>query len=108
MATACCETPGSYWSRHHLFNGAVKRFQRPVCTLRLRSVMVEDDHAKAVLDGMTRTSNFTHEGDTEVPPALPEPAEFFADVTALEKAFMSVMESNKATAARREKLGIPA
>ena len=92
----------------HLFNGAVKRFQRPISTLRLRSVMVEDDHAKAVFDGMTRASNFTHEGGTEAPPALPEPAEFLEDVTDLEMAFTSVIESNKATTARREKLGVPA
>lgn len=92
----------------HLFNGAVKRFQRPISTLRLRSVRVEDEHAKAAFDGMTRASNFTHEGGAEAPPTLPEPSEFLADVLALEAAFNSVVETNTATAARREKLGVPA
>lgn len=91
----------------HLFNGAVKRFQRPISTLRLRSVRVEDEHAKAVFDGMTRASNFTHEGGAEAPPVLPEPSEFLADVLALEAAFNSVVDTNTATAARREKLGVP-
>ena len=92
----------------HLFNGTVKRFHRPISTLRLRAVQVEDEHAKAVYDGMTRASSFTHEGGAEAPPPLPEPAEFLVDILALEKAFNAVIDSNKATEARREKLGVPA
>jgi ABC-type dipeptide/oligopeptide/nickel transport system ATPase subunit len=92
----------------HLFSETVKRFRRPVSTQRLRSVSVEDEHAKAIYDGMTRTSTFVHEGGTEAAPLLPEPAEFLEDVLALEKAFLAVVESSKATSARREKLGIPA
>lgn len=92
----------------HLLNGTVKRFHRPISTLKLRSVRVEDEHAKAVYDGMTRASNFTHEGGSEAPPPLPEPAEFLLDIAALEKAFTAVIDSNKATEARREKLGVPA
>lgn len=92
----------------HLFSETVKRFRRPVATQRLRSVSVEDEHAKAIYDGMTRTSTFVHEGGTEAPPPLPEPTEFLEDVLALEKAYLAVVDSNKATSARREKLGIPA
>lgn len=92
----------------HLFSETVKRFRRPVSTQRLRSVSVEDAHAKAIYDGMTRTSTFVHEGGTEAPPPLPDPAEFLEDVLALEKTYLAVVESGKATSARREKLGIPA
>jgi hypothetical protein len=91
----------------HMFGGAVKRFQRAIKTQNLRSVIVEDVHAKAVYDGMTRASYFAHEGGTEAPPTLPEPQEFLQDVLDLESAHKTITESGKAAAARREKLGIP-
>lgn len=91
----------------HLFAGTVKRFQRPVKTLKLRSVSVEDEHAKAVYDGMTRASYFAHEGGEEAPPALPEEHEFLQDIQDLDTIAAKIKASNKATEARREKLGIP-
>ena len=91
----------------NLFNGVVKRFQRPISTLRLRSVQVEDAHAKAVYDGMTRASYFAHEGGDEAPPTLPESDEFFADIRHLEETFNSVVAANKATETRRVELGVP-
>jgi energy-coupling factor transporter ATP-binding protein EcfA2 len=91
----------------HLFNGVVKRFHRPISTLKLRSVRVEDEHSKAVFDGMSRASNFTHEGGAEAPPVLPEAHEFLADVQQLEDTFNSVLSANKATETRRVELGVP-
>jgi hypothetical protein len=91
----------------HMFAGTVKRFQRSIKTQNLRSVTVEDPHAKAVYDGMTRASYFAHEGGTEAPPALPEPQEFLQDILDLETATNAITESKKAAEARRESLGIP-
>jgi len=92
----------------HLFAGTLKRFRRPINTLKLRSVRVEDEHVKAVYEGMTRTSYFTHEGGAEAPPALPELHDFLADIEALEAALKMVDENGKKVEAEREKLGIPA
>lgn len=91
----------------HMFAGTVKRFQRAIKTQNLRSVTVEDPHAKAVYDGMTRASYFAHEGGTEAPPALPEPQEFLQDILDLETAANAITDSKKAAEARRESLGIP-
>ncbi|MFP8835294.1 AAA family ATPase [Hydrogenophaga sp. XSHU_21] len=91
----------------HLFAGTLKRFRRPVQTLRLRAVRVEDADAKAIYEGLTRTSYFVHEGGDEAPPALPEPHEFLADIDALEAALMSIDSNSKRVAFEREKLGIP-
>lgn len=91
----------------HMFAGTVKRFQRSIKTQNLRSVTVEDPHAKAVYDGMTRASYFAHEGGTEAPPALPEPKEFLQDILDLEAAAKAIADSSKAAMERREKLGIP-
>lgn len=67
-----------------MFGGTVKRFQRSIKTQNLRSVSVEDTHAKAVYDGMTRASYFAHEGGMEAPPILPEHQEFLQDIVDLE------------------------
>lgn len=91
----------------HLFAGTVKRFRRPIQTLKLRGVRVEDSDAKAIYEGMTRVSTFVHEGGDEAPPALPEPHEFLADIVALESAMNSVEANSKRVEAEREKLGIP-
>lgn len=91
----------------HLFAGAVKRFRRPIQTLKLRAVRVEDSDAKAIYEGMTRVSNFVHEGGDEAPPPLPEPHEFLADILALESAMNSVETNSKRVEAEREKLGMP-
>lgn len=91
----------------HMFAGTVKRFQRSIKTQNLRSVTVDDSHAKAVYDGMTRASYFAHEGGTEAPPALPEPQEFLQDIIDLEATAKVITDSNNTAAARREKLGIP-
>jgi ABC-type cobalamin transport system ATPase subunit len=92
----------------HLFAGTVKRFQRAIKTQSLRSVTVEDLHAKAVYDGMTRASYFAaHDGGTEAPPALPEPHEFLQDILELESTAKAITQSKSEAEARREKLGIP-
>lgn len=92
----------------HLFAGTLKRFRRPINTLKLRSVRVEDEHVKAVYEGMSRTSNFTHEGGAEAPPTLPELDDFLADIEALETALKMVDDNRKKVEAEREKQGIPA
>lgn len=91
----------------HLFAGTLKRFRRPINTLKLRSVRVEDEHAKAVYEGMTRASYFLHEGGTEAPPPLPDLNDFLADIEALESTLKSVDENSTRVEAEREKLGIP-
>ncbi len=90
----------------HLFAGTVKRFRRDIETSKLRYVSVDDAEASAVYNGMTRCSNFTHEGGAEAPPALPEPAEFIADVEALEAALQMVENNKKATEKRRVAAGL--
>lgn len=91
----------------NLFAGTVKRFRRPIQTLRLRSVRVEDADAKAVYEGLTRASYFVHEGGDEAPPTLPEPNEFLADVHALEVTLASVVANCKKAEEEREKAGMP-
>ncbi|MFZ4287706.1 AAA family ATPase [Variovorax sp. HJSM1_2] len=89
-----------------MFNGTVRRFHRPISTLKLRSVSVEDDHVKSVYDNVTRTSYFAHEGGAEAPPPLPEHHEFLADVVKLEVALTAISNSNKAAEARRQAMGV--
>ncbi|WP_431273661.1 AAA family ATPase [Variovorax ureilyticus] len=91
----------------NLFAGTVKRFRRPIQTQRLRSVRVEDQHVKAIYDGMTRTSMYTHEGGVEAPPTLPTIPEFLQDIEALQAALKSVEETQRKAKEDREKLGIP-
>lgn len=91
----------------HLFAGTLKRFRRPVQTLKLRSVRVEDADAKAVYEGMTRASYFVHEGGDEAPPPLPELNEFLADIQGLESALKNVDANSKKAEVDREKLGMP-
>ena len=90
-----------------MFNGTVRRFHRPVSTLKLRAVSVEDEHVKAVYDNVTRTSYFAHEGGVEAPPTLPEHHEFLEDVIKLEQALASIVASNKSAETRRQALGVP-
>ena len=85
----------------HLFAGTVKRFRRSIETSKLRYVSVDDAEASAVYNGMTRCSNFTHEGGAEAPPALPEPDEFLSDVEALAAALKMIDDNKKATEKRR-------
>jgi hypothetical protein len=89
----------------HLFAGTVKRFRRAIETSKLRYVSVDDAEASAVYNGMTRCSNFTHEGGAEAPPALPEPDEFLADVEALASALQMIDNNKKATEKRRLEAG---
>lgn len=89
----------------HLFAGTVKRFRRAIETSKLRYVSVDDAEASAVYNGMTRCSNFTHEGGAEAPPALPEPNEFIADVDALATALQTIENNKKATEKRRVAAG---
>lgn len=91
----------------NLFAGTVKRFRRPIHTQKLRSVRVENGHVKAIYDGMTRTSMYTHEGGVEAPPTLPTPREFLQDVEALEATLKSIEETQSKAKEEREKLGIP-
>jgi energy-coupling factor transporter ATP-binding protein EcfA2 len=91
-----------------LFAGAVKRFRRSVNTLKLRAVMVEDEDIKPVYEGMTRCSNFTHEGGAEAPPALPTPDEFIADIEALGAAVSAITTKTKAVDQRRKEAGMSA
>jgi energy-coupling factor transporter ATP-binding protein EcfA2 len=89
----------------HLFAGTVKRFRRAIETSKLRYVSVDDAEASAVYNGMTRCSNFTHEGGAEAPPALPEADEFIADVEALATALQMIENNKKATERRRVEAG---
>lgn len=91
-----------------LFAGTVKRFRRSVETRKLRYVVVEDADVKAVYEGMTRCSNFTHEGGAEAPPVLPQPDEFIADVESLGAAVGAIKAREKAIEQRRVAAGIPA
>jgi len=90
----------------HLFAGTVKRFRRSIETSRLRYVSVDDAEASAVFNGMTRCSNFTHEGGAEAPPALPEPDEFLADIETLAATLKMIDENKKLTERRREEAGL--
>ncbi|WP_431051893.1 AAA family ATPase [Roseateles sp. L2-2] len=89
----------------HLFAGTVKRFRRSIETSKLRYVSVDDAEASAVYNGMTRCSNFTHEGGAEAPPALPEPHEFLADIEAIGAALQLIDNNKKATEKRRVDAG---
>ena len=91
-----------------LFAGAVKRFRRSVQTQKLRAVMVEDEDIKSVYDGMTRCSNFTHEGGAEAPPPLPTADEFMTDVEALGAAVSAIRTKTKAVDQRRKEAGMSA
>jgi energy-coupling factor transporter ATP-binding protein EcfA2 len=91
----------------HLFNGTVRRFQRPIQTLRLRSVRVNDAEAKAVYDGMTRVSSFVHYGGAEAPPNLPQPGDFLTDIEALAATFERIAANNKLAEEERVGLRIP-
>jgi len=90
----------------HLFAGTVKRFRRSIETSKLRCVSVGDPEAAAVYNGMTRCSNFTHEGGAEAPPALPGPEEFLADVEQLAAALTLIDENKNATEKRRKQAGL--
>ena len=85
-----------------LFNGVVKRFRRSVETRRLRAVEVDDADVKAVSDGMTRCSYFTHEGGAEAPPPLPAPAAFLVDIEHLGTTVATLMTRIKAVEQRRK------
>jgi hypothetical protein len=91
----------------NLFAGTVRRFRRPIHTQKLRSVRVENEHVKAIYDGMTRTSTYTHEGGVEAPPTLPTPHEFLQDVEALQATLKSIEEAQRKAKEEREELGIP-
>lgn len=91
-----------------LLQSTVRRYRVSVETTRLKSVSVDDTDASAVYNGMTRCSKFTHEGGAEAPPALPEPAEFAADVERLAAYAKTVEDRAKATEARRKLAGLGA
>ncbi len=90
----------------HLFGGTVKRFRRSIDTKQLRYVSVSDTEASAVYNGMTRCSNFTHEGGSEAPPPLPEPDDFLADVEELAAALKLIDDNKKSTETRRAEDGL--
>ncbi|WP_284336004.1 AAA family ATPase [Comamonas sp. NoAH] len=90
----------------HLFAGTVKRFRRGIETSKLRYVSVNDAEASSVYNGMTRCSNFTHEGGAEAPPTLPEPDEFLADIEALATALTMIDGNKKVTEKRRMDAGL--
>lgn len=92
----------------HLFAGAVKRFRRSIETMKLRYVSVSDEEASAVYNGMSRCSNFTHEGGAEAPPPLPSPDEFLADVEELAAALKLIDDNKKLTEKRRQGQGLAA
>jgi len=89
-----------------LFNQAVKRFRRSVETQRLSSVLVEDTDVQEVSLGMSRCSQFTHEGGAEAPPPLPAPDDFIADIEMLGTTIDRLMSRLKDVAARRKKQGM--
>lgn len=91
-----------------LLQSTVRRYRVSVETTRLKSVSVDDSDASAVYNGMTRCSKFTHEGGTEAPPALPEPAEFVADLESLASYAKKLDERAKETEARRKLAGLGA
>lgn len=85
-----------------LFAGTVKRFRRSVDTKKLRYVVVEDHDVKAVYEGMTRCSNYVHDGGAEAPIALPSPDEFMADVEKLGAA-VGIIKARKDDVEKRRK-----
>lgn len=89
-----------------LLQSTVRRYRVSVETTRLKSVSVDDSDASTVYNGMTRCSKFTHEGGAEAPPALPEPAEFAADVEALAIYAKKLDDRAKETEARRKLAGL--
>ena len=91
-----------------LFCGTVKRFRRSVNTLKLRGVMIDDADIKPVYEGMTRCSNFTHEGGAEAPPPLPTPDEFIGDIEALGAAVNAITTKTKVVEQRRKEAGMSA
>ncbi|UPL21006.1 AAA family ATPase [Alcaligenes faecalis] len=91
-----------------LLQSTVRRYRVSVETMRLRSVSVDDSDASTIYNGMTRCSKFTHEGGAEAPPALPDPAEFAADVETLATYAQSLDTRAKATEARRKLAGLGA
>jgi len=92
----------------HLFAGAVKRFRRSIETMKLRYVSVSDEEASVVYNGMSRCSNFTHEGGAEAPPPLPSPDEFLVDVEELAAALKLIDNNKKLTEKRRQSQGLAA
>ncbi|MBN2713585.1 MAG: hypothetical protein JXR97_14285 [Planctomycetes bacterium] len=67
-----------------LLCGVVQRFQRPVCTLKLKDLTKLKDTDCNLLDSlMTKYSGFEHSQPTESPVELPKPDELLTDMTAL-------------------------
>jgi hypothetical protein len=67
-----------------LFNNAVVRFRKGVETNRLASVEVGDDDFKTINIGMTRCSNFPHDGAANANVPTPSLKELDDDINALE------------------------
>jgi hypothetical protein len=70
--------------------------------------MIEDSDIKPVYEGMTRCSNFTHEGGAEAPPPLPTPQEFIGDIEALGAAVSAITTKTKVVEQRRKEAGMSA
>ena len=67
-----------------LLCGVVQRFQRPVCTLKLKDLAKLKENDCSILDSlMTKYSGFEHSQPLEAPVELPKPDELLADMIKL-------------------------
>jgi hypothetical protein len=74
------------WERaveERLFRGVVQRLQRAVKTLALKDVVITEELAEAVHEGMTRCSYFAHDAPPSVGASLPGRQDLAADVAKL-------------------------
>jgi len=70
-----------------LFGDTVRRFRNSVKTLLLKKAFVDDQDFQEVFEGMSRCSNYTHDGPLESAPPLPAPDDFIADVERLKSSY---------------------
>ncbi|WP_174984176.1 AAA family ATPase [Pandoraea commovens] len=66
-----------------LFGDTVRRFRKSVNTKMLKRAYVDDADFLAVWEGMSRCSNYTHDGAMEAPPPMPTPDNFDTDISAI-------------------------
>ena len=84
-----------------LFGDSVVRFRKSIETNRLKGVSVEDDDYRAITRGMTKCSNFAHDGAALGASLIPEPAELKADIEELEAWRVKVVSRSEANRRRR-------
>jgi energy-coupling factor transporter ATP-binding protein EcfA2 len=85
-----------------LLRNVVLRFRRGVETQRLAEVWVDDSDYTKVDSGMSKCSNYAHDGAPECGMAFPSPSELLADIEALEAWRMEVECRSGHTRKRRK------